>query len=212
MPAKIFWGLFFSTLLHFAAFVDLSRSELRATMLRVQQRSFPELDGARFELGSFDEADSFFQSHFDWLSLLTPHPLYRIEVNPRLLAQPCPPNALEAVLAHELSHTLDYQRGGVGGVLGIALQLLFATPSYEHRTDLQAIFRGYGPGLIRYRQCIYALLDPEQRARKRTIYYTPEQIELILQRLNGLSFAERSALRQKWLEHPPLTDAEIQEP
>ena len=211
MPTKIFLGLFFSTLLHFAAFADLSRGELRATLVRVQQRSFPELDATRFELGSFDEADSFFQSNFDWLSLLTPHPLYRIEVNPRLLAQPCPSDALEAVLAHELSHTLDYQRGA-GGVLGIALQLLFATPLYEHRTDLQAIFRGYGPGLIHYRQCIYALLDAGQLARKRTIYYTPEQIELILQRLNGLRFAERVALRQKWLEHPPLTEAEIQAP
>lgn len=190
----------------------LSRADVSRYLQRVQQRSFPELEGRHLEVGLFSEADSFFQSNFEPLSLLTPRPRYRIEVNPALLSDPCPPEALEAVLAHELSHTLDYQRGGPAGVLGIGLWLLSDTPAYEHRTDLQAILRGYGPGLIAYRRWLYARLDPEQLARKRATYYTPEQIGLIQARLRQLDTAGRRALAARWLARPPLTEAAILAP
>ncbi|MEZ0367880.1 MAG: hypothetical protein ACAI44_02205 [Candidatus Sericytochromatia bacterium] len=203
-------GLVLSAALHFSASGPLSWTALDQKLTAVQQRSYAELDSARLELGSFSEADSFFQSSFEPLSLLGPRPVYRIEVNPRLLALDCPPEALEAVLAHELAHTLDYRQGGPLGVLAIGWQLLLDPASYERRTDLQAIFRGYGPGLIRYREWLYRQLTPAQISRKRRIYFSPEEIGLILQRLDGLSFAEFEQLRARWLAQPPLTMAQLQ--
>ncbi|PKL76750.1 MAG: hypothetical protein CVV27_08670 [Candidatus Melainabacteria bacterium HGW-Melainabacteria-1] len=140
--------------------------QLKRQLRQVQLR-FPELDGQVLEVGTFVESDSYFQSNFDALSLLGPRPIYRIEVNPRIFALDCPPAAIEAVLAHELAHTLDYVRGGLAGILGIGWQLLVGPAPYERRTDLQAIFRGFGPGLRQYRLWLYAQLSPEQLLRKR---------------------------------------------
>lgn len=183
--------------------------ELRWRLHSVQQQSFPELEGRSLELGSFEEADSFFQSQFEFWSLFGSRPRYRIEVNPRLLELGCPPEAIDAVLAHELGHTLDYDQEGLPGLFKVLSRLLIDPRGYEHRTDLQAIFRGYGSGLALYREWIYAQLTPEQVERKRYMYYQPAEIRLLMSRLSELDFAARKRLEAQWLAQPPLTPAEI---
>lgn len=174
---------------------------------KIQQRSFPELEHSRISVGYFQEADSFFQSNLEPCGELTGKRVYHIEVNPDWFEQPGSDQALEAVLAHELSHSLDFDREGPASVIW---RLITDLPSYERRTDLQAIFRGYGPGLIAYRRWLYARLDAEQLARKRLNYYQPEEISLIMSRLSQLDFQSRQALQARWLEHPPLSEADIQ--
>lgn len=188
----------------------LNQAVTQAHLERVRQRSFPELEGQQIQLGRFEEADSFFQSGLDLGQLVQGHWIYQIDVNPRFLELDCPLAALDAVLAHELSHTLDYHNGGVGGILGILWQLLWHPASYERHTDLQAIVKGYGPGLILYRQWQYQHLTSEQVKRKKTNYYSPEEITLILAILEPLDQQEKQQRIKLWLQQPPLNLEELQ--
>lgn len=187
-------------------------SQVQQQLQAVKDNAFPELEGQEIRLGQFSEADAFFQSNFEPLSLFTSQPVYVIEINPAVLNSHCPQAALEAILAHELAHTLDYHKGGPVGLLQIGWQMLSleGLRQYEHRTDLQAIFRGYGPGLIAYRQWIYTQLTPEQQQRKQLIYYQPSEIQLLIDGLSRLSSQQRQQLQQQWLLNPPLNAEQIQ--
>lgn len=184
---------------------------LRARLRQVQQQSYPELEGRSLSMGTFTEAGSFFQSSFEPLSLLGPRPRYRIDLNPgeRPLAA-CPPDALDAVLAHELAHTLDYDRGGPAGTLAILAQLLIDPAPYERRTDLQAMFRGHGPGLLHYRRWSATYLSPEQQAVKARNYLSETEIVMLQAVIDRLDFARRKALEAALLTNPPLDAAQMQ--
>ena len=61
-----------------------------------------------------------------------------------------------------------------------AFGLWYATDdvsAYERETDLFALERGCGEGLIAFRTWLYAQLDDEAIAEKQRDYYTPEEIE-----------------------------------
>lgn len=179
-------------------------SLIQLHLTQVREQSFPELKDLSIQVGQFQEADSFFQSWLDIGQLLQGKWVYQIDVNPRFLELNCPDAALDAVLAHELSHTLDYHRGGMAGIVGILWQLLWQPAVYERHTDLQAISKGYGPGLIQYRQWQYQHLTSEQIIRKKINYYSPEEITLILSILESLDESSKQAQIQLWLQQPPL--------
>ena len=190
----------------------VSMETLAARLQEVQARSFPELSGQSLRLSRFEASDAFFQSNFEVGSLLVGPVQYVIEVNPRIFALDCPPPALDAVLAHELAHTLDYHRGGLWGVLDILNQLRLypSLVRYERRTDLQAIFRGYGPGLIAYRHWVYRVIPAMDVATKRQTYFTPEEIQALLDILaEAEAVGLRTPLEAYWLTDPPLSLAEL---
>ncbi|MGE3728880.1 MAG: hypothetical protein AB7I41_25255 [Candidatus Sericytochromatia bacterium] len=176
--------------------------------------AYPELAGITLTTGSFSEPDSFFQSNFELLSLFSEHPIYRIEINPQLWQNPPPPLALKAVLAHELAHTLDYHQGKIPGILHILnqLRLYESLRSYEHHTDLQAIFRGFGPGLKAYREWLYLRLTAQAIERKKAIYYSPEEIEALMLALSrSEKQGKKEALMRYWRENVPLNLEAIQQ-
>ena len=181
--------------------------DVERLLMRVRQDSFPELQKKRLKLGQFQEADAYFQSNFNVPTLLSSAPEYVVEVNPALWQRGCPKFAVEGILAHELSHTLDYVEGGIPGIIGVGWQFLSfeSLRRYEHRTDLRAIFRGYGSGLIAYRRWIYAQLTPAQLERKRAVYYQPHEILRIMQRLETLNPQQKRKLEKLWLASPPMT-------
>lgn len=195
-----------------------AQSQVEADLLpllrEIIAEAYPELTGIALTTGTFSESDSFFQSNFDLLSLFSGQPIYRIEINPRLWQNALPRPALKAVLAHELAHTLDYHQGKIPGILWVLNQLRLY-PSlcrYEHRTDLQAIFRGYGAGLKQYREWLYPLLTPDELARKQEVYYTPAEILALMRALKSSEEAGNQALlKQYWLEKPPLNLTAIQQ-
>lgn len=207
----VFGGLLLSLLLPLNALADVlpEQSLIAERLQQVRQQSFPELKGTSIQIGRFDESDSFFQSWLDPGQLIQGKWIYQIDVNQRFLELDCPVAALDAVLAHELSHTLDYHRGGIGGILAILWQLLWQPAVYERRTDLQAIARGYGPGLILYRQCQYQALTPEQVQGKKLKYYSPEEMTLILDILDLLDAPAKQEQIKLWLQNPPLNLEQI---
>lgn len=189
---------------------EITEPQISQMIKTLVAEDFPELQKYQIKVGAFEEKDSFFQSNFEPLSLFGNHPVYKVEYNPRLVALKCPSKAVKAILAHELSHTLDYVKGGVPGIIGIGAQLLVNTPRYEHRTDLQAIFRGYGEGLIMYREWIYPLLTPEDLQHKKQVYYQPQEIELLMSAYTAAqSTGQKEALLAHWLAQVPMSEAEI---
>ncbi|MBT9544167.1 MAG: M48 family metalloprotease [Candidatus Sericytochromatia bacterium] len=194
-------------------------ADLLPLLREIIAETYPELKDITLTTGSFSESDSFFQSNFELQSLFSEQPIYRIEVNPRIWRLSLPPLALKAVLAHELAHTRDYHLGKNAGahklqnVLCVLnqLRLYESLRTYEHRTDLQAIFRGFGPGLKQYREWLYPLLNAEELARKQEVYYTPAEIVALMQALSLSEKAgKKSELLHYWLEKVPLNLVEIQ--
>jgi hypothetical protein len=152
---------------------------------------FPELEGRQIVLGRLEEETVFFQSSFTPASalqgLFDDRPLtYSIEANPRAFAAGIPPDALRGVLGHELAHTLDYELrtdAGVEKLRLVALLPLVLSPSsndWERRTDLVAVDRGFGEGLLRYRAWQFRLLSREAVREKRSIYYGPLELSLLI--------------------------------
>jgi hypothetical protein len=145
--------------------------QTRASIERVRA-VYPELQGEELRVAAFVEDGVFFASNFDLHG-------YAIHVNPRAfelgLAERV--DALDGVIAHELAHTLDYESRDV---LTLGLEYFFDEQAFERRTDLVAIRRGYGRGLLAYRIWQFRVLTPAQVREKKRIYYGPLEIALLL--------------------------------
>jgi hypothetical protein len=161
---------------------DGRRAQVDTLVRSIQANAYPELGGVEIEIGSFASDDVFFESNFDVLAALWGERRYTIYVNPQLFERGVPGDALEGVLAHELAHTHDYQRRDRAGLLALTSVLLFDDDNarFERWTDLQAIARGYGPSLLRYREWQRSVLTDTQWRRKLLFYYGPKELSLLI--------------------------------
>jgi hypothetical protein len=158
----------------------VTRREVERELAVVVNQSFPELRGVDIAVEEIHSKSDFFTSGYDPETVLKKGPSrsYRVYVNPRLFQSPPSEAALQAALAHELIHILDYTR-----LSPVALEkftLKYATgdnSKYERATDQSALERGYGCGLIEYRRWLYAHVSPATEAAKRRNYLTPDEIE-----------------------------------
>jgi integrase len=148
----------------------------------VRARSFPQLQDAEITLRAIRSDYIFLEGRFSFTSyFLAPKLHYIILFNPDALARHVPPDALQAIVAHELSH-IDYlHRHRRLGLLRL-IRLLSAayTARFERGADLQAIALGYGPGLESYRTWLYRNIPPKHLPEKMRDYFSPEEIEAIL--------------------------------
>ena len=158
---------------------SVTRRAVETDLAAVVDRSFPELRGVDIAVEEIRSKSDFFTSGYDPETVLKKGPSrsYRVYVNPRLFQSPPSESAIQAALAHELTHILDYTR-----LSAVALEkftLKYATgdnSKYERATDQVALERGYGCGLIEYRRWLYAHVSPATEAAKRRDYLTPEEI------------------------------------
>lgn len=155
---------------------------LRARVEAVRARSFPDLADKTLEDAFFDDPVDRAQARVRGAWKGDAKRVYVVRLNRSLCADAPPPAALDALLAHELSHLADYARRGAASLGRLALTYLLApsgksVASYERATDEAALRAGYGAGLRAYRVWLYARLSPEQAAVKRRLYLTPEEID-----------------------------------
>lgn len=176
--------------------------------------AYPELAGRSFALSVLDEHDVFFQSNFTLAAgtgaaqLSSPPPLplaYAMQVNPRAFALGIDDEMLRGVLGHELAHSLDYQGRTAAQLLALAPLALFPEQhAWERATDLLAVARGFGPGLLRYRAWQFRVLDDDAVAHKKRVYYGPTELALLM------DVKERCpALFRTFAAAPPATAREI---
>lgn len=139
----------------------------------------PELDGVSIALAPGDSESDFFYSNLELATLNDPprDRAYLTYYGPALFDDPPSGAATVAILVHELSHVRDYT--GMDGPTLAAFGVWYATEDvagYEHSTDLFAMVRGCAPGLVEYREWLYAHVTPEVEAEKRHDYATPEEL------------------------------------
>src|SRR5262245_45562900 len=78
------------------------------------------------------------------------------------------------------------------------------TTRFERKADLDAIALGYGPGLEIYRTWLYRNIPRDTEAEKKRDYYTPEEIEALLQ-----TETQHPGIMGKFLRCVPRNLAEI---
>ncbi len=106
---------------------------------------------------------------------------YQIRVNPQALQRKVPPEALQAIVSHELAHVDYYHRRPRLALVGL-IRLLSSrfTVRFERGADLETIALGYGPGLAAYRSWLYLNIPAARIDTKKRDYFSPEEIETIV--------------------------------
>lgn len=144
-----------------------------------------------------DNDEFFMVSNFKISRVIGKHN-YRVGVNPKIFDLDISKEALSAIVAHELEHTLDYIKGSfIGRIVPIGISLLIKKYRYryERQTDLKTVLKGYGQGLIAYRNWQYLFLDKKALKVKKENYLTPAEIALIMSHLPQQEERIRKALR-----------------
>lgn len=124
----------------------------------------------------------YLKSRFTFTSFFfSPALRYQIRVNPKALDLQVPPEALRAIMSHELAHVEYYHQRHRLALFGL-IRLVSSrfTVQFERGADLEAIALGYGPGLAAYRRWLYANIPSARIAAKKRDYFTPEEIEAIV--------------------------------
>lgn len=148
---------------------------------RIQTASFPELSGRDVDVRPFHSASDYLRTRFSIPRFLLLLPMrYFVEVNPTAFVRNVPSGGLCAIVAHELVHITQMNRGNRIRILGFVRMLSRKyTAKLERATDREAIRRGYAPGLIAYRRWLYDNIPPSRVAAKRRDYLTPEEMEAL---------------------------------
>lgn len=173
----------------------------------IVNESFPELKTASIIIKTFDSPADYFRTRFSFSRFLTLRKLhYLVFVNPSIFDLNAPADGIRAIIAHELAHAAYYLRHNRFELFGlVALQSKSFTVRFERRADLQAIKRGYGPGLKEYREWLYANIPADTVAAKKRDYFSPEEIDLILD-----AMTRKPDLINFWLKNVPRNATEIE--
>lgn len=137
-----------------------------------------------------------------------------LAVNPIVFHQeiPLPPSALESILVHELHHISDYETLSFYQISKIGLSQVKHSPNYfryERYTDFRTIAKGYGAGLIQYREWLFKVLKKEKAIEnKKKTYFGPEEIQFLMS-IAPLKLAKLEQLLTKDFRKTPLSLEEL---
>lgn len=174
----------------------------RKILSEIVGKSYPELTDEKIKVETFESADTFFKARFSIARFLTFRRInYVIFVNPKIFQSNISDHAIIAILAHELAHILYYDEKKRFELFGLAglLDKSF-TAKFERKADLQAIRRGYGEGLIMYREWLYAHIPEKSLAEKKRDYFSPDEIRAIMEKPEKIDF---------WLKNVPRKLSDI---
>lgn len=170
-------------------------------------KSYPELVNTNIKIKTFQSKTDYFKARFSFTNFLTFQKIQTIIfVNPLVFEKNAPENGIRAILAHELAHALYYQGKNRLQLFGL-VKLLNGESSakFERGADLVAIFRGYGKGLIEYREWLYTNIPPQNIAIKKRNYFTPEEINLLI-----LTFEANKSVFERLSKNVPLNLIELE--
>ncbi|MEO7659037.1 MAG: hypothetical protein ABIV48_05430 [Pyrinomonadaceae bacterium] len=148
----------------------------------VRLRSFPEISESDLNIKPFNSNSTFFKARFSFGRYFTFRNLKTtLYINPAVFDRGASDESVEAILAHELAHVLYYFDRNRLSLLGlIRLTCDDFEASFERKADLTAIARGYGPGLIEYRQWLYKNIPDNTLKKKMRNYFSPNEIVLLM--------------------------------
>lgn len=162
--------------------------------------SYPSLEGTDIEVGVFHSQSDYFRTSFSIRRFLSGRQMrYRILVNPDVVPKGADPDGVRSIVAHELGHVLDFQSGKRIRLLGLVRLLIHrCAATFERRTDLEAIDRGFAEGLKAYRRWLYLHVPADKLHEKRRNYFSPEEIDAIV-----ACSAGRPDRMAYWKQHVP---------
>jgi hypothetical protein len=172
----------------------------------VIEKSYPELKNKRIEIKTFKSESDYFQARFSFGKYLTFQKMqYLIFVNPKVFERGATADGIRSVIAHELAHVLYYSKRNRFELLGLVnLSGKKFTQRFERGADVEAIARGYGEGLIEYRNWLYQNIPPKSLEEKKRNYFSPEELELMLE-----IWHRNPSKIDEWRKTPPRNLAEI---
>jgi len=140
----------------------------------------PDLGEVAVDLDVMESDSDYFVANLDLSTFASPpeERRYLVFYNSLLFDDPPSYAAIGAILVHELKHVADYTQMDAEELAEFAVWYAQGDiAEYERETDEYALQVGCGPGLIEYREWLYARIDDETRAEKERDYYTPDEIE-----------------------------------
>ncbi len=154
-------------------------AELEALMLEVRRELFPQLTTVPLALVELDSETDYFQANLDF-GTVGESPMerdYRVLYNPQLFDNGPSQPAIAAILAHELTHILDYTEMESPELVEFGIWYATGdTAEYERQTDESALWLGCADGLIDYRVWLYDNIPADAVEDKERTYFTPDQI------------------------------------
>ena len=143
--------------------------------------SFPRLDGLNLVLEPFESGEDFFQARPRSFLRDPRDRIYAVRVNTKLCADPPPPDAEKAILAHELAHLDAFALMSRRGLLSLGWRYVIEpggkrVEDFEKAADQEVVRLGFAEGLARYREWLYPRVSTSVAARKRKLYLTPEEL------------------------------------
>ncbi len=181
---------------------DSAVNRTRNILKIVRATSFPELSNVEIGVRTFRSSSNYFRTRFSISRYLTFRKMrLYIEVNPRVFELGVPEEGVPAIIAHELEHVLYLSKRNRVELLSLArLASANYAARFERGADLRAIARGYGPGLILYRQWLYKNVDARTLKEKQKDYFSPDEIEAIQSIIQ-----KQPHTLDYWLRHVPLS-------
>jgi hypothetical protein len=179
---------------------------VRGLLCDVVVTSYPSLEATAIEVGVFHSQSDYFRTSFSIRRFLSGRQMrYRILVNPDVVPKGADPDGVRSIVAHELGHVLDFQSGKRIRLLGLVRLLIpRCAATFERRTDLEAIGRGFAEGLKAYRRWLYLHVPADRLHEKRRNYFSPEEIDAIV-----ACSAGRPDRMAYWKKHVPRCLADI---
>ena len=181
-------------------------AKTQTIITEIVEKSYPELKKAKINVRIFESNANYFQSQFSLTRFLTCQKLrYNLYVNPEVFNKNAPEEAIRAIIAHELAHVLYYSERNRFELIGlVSLIDKSFTARFERRADLEAIARGYGEGLIKYRRWLYQNIPVKNVDEKKRNYFSPEGIEKMLEILK-----QKPQMIDVWRKKVPRNLGEI---
>jgi hypothetical protein len=172
----------------------------------VVKASYPELSRAKISVKEFTSEGDYFRAQFSISRFATFRALnFIIFVNPGVYERGAPEAGIRAIIAHELAHVTYYRAHNRFQLLGLArLKDKDFNAIFERKADLIAIERGYGDGLIDYREWLYNNIPADRLREKHRNYFSPDEIKAIAMRTKT-----EASLYVKWRKRPPRSLQEI---
>lgn len=180
---------------------------LQKKMEAVRVASFSELQRKVVNTRRFESSADYFRTRFSVSRFLLLRPMrYFVEMNPRIESAGPSAGGICGILAHELVHISRMSQGNRIRLFGFVRLLSGSyTARFERSADLEAIRRGYGPGLTTFREWVYQNIPPAELKRKKRNYFSPEEISAILEMTRT-----KRELFTYWNKHVPLNLQEIE--
>lgn len=154
----------------------------REIVSEVVKASFPEMNKHAIQIKTLRSEATYFETRFSISRYLAFRGIRIImRVNPCVFELGAPIDGIRAIIAHELGHADYYLRKNFFELVSLVrLVKGKSAANFERKTDLAAIGRGYGPGLIEYRQWLYRNIPQQNVAQKKRNYFTPEEIAMLI--------------------------------